>query len=110
MVKGQFSDLLGRDREWFTTKAWARQTWRPRPALQARNRLGSLELYTGQDFDSAEYELLDDAWSHDHCPLCGEEISDLPQAMHHEGYVHEGEWICPLCYERWVSSGAPPAA
>jgi hypothetical protein len=111
MVKNEFSDFGGRPLEWFRARSWTRQAWVPRPALRGKGRAGGgLELFLGQEFDPNRYELIQDAWSHDHCPLCGEEISDLPHAPYHDGYVHGGEWICPTCYERWVGSGAPPAA
>jgi hypothetical protein len=110
MAKTEFFDYGSRPVEWFRSQSWTRMTWSPRPALQERGQSRSLELYTGQPFDPVQYELIEGGWSHDHCPLCGEEISDLPHAPHHEGYVHNDEWICPACYERWVKSGAPPAA
>ena len=110
MVKSEFADFGGRPLGWFQARSWTQRTWRPRPALREKGGRSALELYHGQDYDPKRYELVEDAWSHDHCPLCGEEISDLPHAPHDSGYEHAGEWICPPCYERWVRPDAPPAA
>jgi hypothetical protein len=110
MVKREFSDFGGRTQAWFQARTWTPRSWLPRPALRRKDGKGGLDLYLGQEFDPEHYELLEEAWSHDHCPLCGEEISDLPHAPHHQGYERDGEWICPPCYERWVRIGAPPAA
>lgn len=55
---------------------WTRRKWRRQPGLVEKNRR-SIAFYFGQEYDKDKYDLVDDAWGHDHCKLCFKTISDF---------------------------------
>jgi Clp amino terminal domain, pathogenicity island component len=82
---------------------WQRRLSVPREALvrQADHRL---MLYAGQEFDAAEFDLVKDGWTHDHCVICWKMIY-LPEAPSQSfGYSNGQEWLCQRCYEGFVSA------
>ena len=83
---------------------WARQDnyelkdWFPGKALIEKNGGGS-RLFTGQSFDDKHFELKEDGWTHDHCEICFETLSDSNEK---EGYFNGQIWICKSCHELFI--------
>ena len=77
--------------------------WRPRPALIDKSTK-STRLYTGQKFDSAYFDLVEDGWSHDHCEICFTRISEGSNGECEYGYFNGGVWVCKNCFEMILSS------
>jgi hypothetical protein len=86
------------------------------------------EQYRGAVFERRLWKRVSPDWSHDHCATCTADLSDLPAADYHEGYVTftpqddeprtiSGEgytfvpgpqengaslnWVCPKCFEEY---------
>lgn len=58
--------------------------------------------FTGQEYDPSEYELVVDAWDHEHCWICHAkiEVGDSYWAsVEPEGYE-----LCHGCHERYIAS------
>ena len=73
--------------------------WKPRAALIDKNG-GTSTLYTGQKYDSSYTNLVEDGWTHDHCPICDIRISDYKdENTVTSGYFNGFDWICKDCYE-----------
>lgn len=66
---------------------WVLKPWSASSALFARKGAPSAKFH-GQEFDPAKYDLVEEAWSHDHCPFCSVKISDDPVPALHCGGMH----------------------
>jgi len=83
--------------------------WHPSPALLPRSNKGASSKFHGQAYDQAEYELVEDGWSHDHCPFCWVTIED----REYEGAVTTAftdgyNWVCPPCFARYLEDKLDP--
>jgi hypothetical protein len=43
-------------------------------------------------------------WDHEHCELCHETIS-AAEGHPHYGFTDGKEWVCEVCYEKYILSG-----
>jgi hypothetical protein len=68
--------------------------WHPLPALIDK-KSGSIHLYRGQRFDPLYFELDKEGWTHDHCIICFNRISETSD----KPYFNDVDWICKSCYE-----------
>ncbi|MBI1374702.1 MAG: hypothetical protein GC159_18440 [Phycisphaera sp.] len=85
-------------------KDWYRAKWERRPALVHPDG-GAMTLYVGQKYDPAHFNLVADAWDHDHCEVCYATISNksCDNAIQ-DAYTDGRAWICPSCYERMIAN------
>ena len=85
---------------------WRFADWQPPPALVDRNG-GAMSRYQGQSYDPTRFDLVDDAWDHDHCEFCWATVSSEPSwGGFSSAYTDtEGCWICPICFERIIQAG-----
>ena len=90
---------------------WRFAEWQPRPALVGRNG-GAMHEYWGQSYDPTRFDLVDDAWDHDHCEFCWATVSSEPSwGGYSSAYTDtDGYWICPICFERIIQAGEDAAA
>lgn len=75
---------------------WKLRQWFARPALVDKSG-GSSRLYIGQSFDSHYMDLVDNAWTHDHCEVCETDISEGMEA-----FYSDKSWLCKSCYEWFI--------
>lgn len=84
---------------------WQPKRWTPQPALIEING-GSSQLYHGQKYDPQYFNLVDDGWTHDHCLICFQTISnnsDQNEQVVSEGYTDQfNNWICHNCYSNFI--------
>ena len=58
-------------------RAFIELRFEPQSALVARQSEGGyrhVRLYDGEPFDESRFELVDRAWDHEHCFVCGDRI------------------------------------
>jgi hypothetical protein len=85
--------------------AWTHKVWTPTPALIDKTS-GSSRQYVGQKFDAKYFDLVPDGWTHDHCEICYETISNKEGYGDNEGYeADNGDWICNDCYNLFIKGG-----
>jgi hypothetical protein len=94
--------------EQLTDRNFSHFTFAPRPALRARMPMNGYRVereYTGGDFSSEEWELIDGRWDHQHCTVCYFRI----EPDHTYWSNGQGLIICDTCHE-YVSTaeGASP--
>lgn len=75
--------------------------WHPRDAL-VRNDGSRATIYTGQPFDSAQYQIGKGAWDHDHCEVCNWTFHGSATPANITGYFNGYNWLCTECYERFI--------
>ncbi|XOV68697.1 MAG: hypothetical protein ACFHU9_05845 [Fluviicola sp.] len=81
---------------WIKHLDWTQESWKPKTALV--DKKGNVtHLYTGQKFDAKYFDLVDKAWSHDHCDICSNRIEEGDTYA-----IAEGNIICDLCFEDFV--------
>ncbi len=56
--------------------SWILQKFKTRHGLVEKGAEGVLQRYDGQPYDSNRFELVEDAWEHDHCVLCGQMLME----------------------------------
>ncbi len=87
--------------------------WRDRPALRARGDLPVYGPYVeNEPYDPERWELVPNAWDHEHCLLCDVHICadgdhGYTQAYFSAGPAHfdpngDEVWICPPCFARYL--------
>ena len=69
----------------------------PGPGLWNEDRT-FLKLYRGQKYDPTKWKLVEGAWDHEHCTVCGFTIVDGHSFWH----TGEGWCLCDACYEYYV--------
>jgi len=79
---------------------WRRESWVRRDALVQQT--GTTDLYVGQRYDPAYYELVRGGWSHDHCEICWWTLSEGGDDEHSVGYTDGRRWICTECYQQFI--------
>jgi len=61
-----------------------------------------LVLYEGGAFDTATFQLESEAWDHEDCDACGEQIAPMTLCyVTSRGYYVA---LCEKCYERFVKN------
>jgi hypothetical protein len=81
---------------------WTYKIWKPTPALIDKSG-GSSRQYVGQKFDPKYFDLVADGWTHDHCEVCFQTISNIEDYGDADGYESEnGDWICKDCYDLFI--------
>lgn len=81
---------------------WIKRIWKCQPALVDKSG-GIVEQYVGQKYDPSKSDLVADAWTHDHCAICGWALFESPDQEHGVGYLsNEGSWACSECYNKFI--------
>jgi hypothetical protein len=83
---------------------WECRTWFPRPALIDKKTGFASHLYTGQRFDSHYFTLADKGWTHDHCLICFQSISEAVEQTEINGYFDGNDWVCTFCFEKFIQA------
>ena len=105
----EYAEYLRRKMDRLRASAWYFAAWERRPAL-IRRAGGVMRLYTGQEYDPGEYELVDGAWDHDHCEICQATISnDNYKDEIREAFTDGRNWLCPKCHRQIISGGPSEA-
>lgn len=89
----------------FKTRTWTLKKWTRQAALVAKDG-SSIAFYGGQPYDADKFDLVTDAWGHDHCELCFVTISDFVREgdkarVVNEGYTDGDNWVCCECFRRY---------
>jgi hypothetical protein len=83
-----------------------RKVFRPISALRALDGPQGHTVhkpYEGGDYDPSKYELIPNAWTHEHCKVCSYQIQE-----DHSYWANEAdEFLCDACYEHYVLEGKP---
>ena len=91
------------------SQKWQLKKWKAQPALIEKSGR-FIQYYYGQKYDFGKFELVEDAWDHDHCEFCNITISNCE----HKNCIHEAYesadhcWVCPDCYRHLVISREDP--
>lgn len=86
---------------WVKMVNWDLEKWMPKSALVDKD--GNVtHLYVGQKFDKTYFDLIDKAWTHDHCDICFLSIEEGDNCA-----IAEGNIICELCYEDFAKVQTP---
>jgi hypothetical protein len=75
--------------------------WEPRDAL-VRLDGSRATIYTGQDFDPAQYQIKRKFWDHDHCQVCNWTLFASDDPGHVNGYTDGYNWLCTECNQKFV--------
>jgi hypothetical protein len=90
---------------------WTKRLWRDRPALMSKDRRSAREYTRGETFNPEIWDLVPDAWDHEHCGVCMDHICNHPdcgfQEAYYSGDEETGGWICPPCYGRLIEGWEP---
>ena len=81
---------------------WTYKKWTSTPALIDKSG-GSSQQYIGQKFDPKYFDLVENGWTHDHCEICFETISNKPGYGETDGYVADNSvWLCEQCFSLFI--------
>jgi hypothetical protein len=94
--------------DWCRGRLWTQREWKCRPALVHRKG-GAVSLYTGQKYDPEKIDLVEDAWTHDHCTICYFALHESDDRQERFGWVSGYDWVCGECYELFLKNKAEPA-
>lgn len=87
--------------QWVKMLNWNLDKWLPKAGLVDKN--GNVtHLYFGQKFDETYFDLVDKAWTHDHCDICSNRIEENDECA-----IAEANIICEVCYEDFVHAQTP---
>jgi len=90
------------------SKEWQLKVWAKQPALVNKSKT-ELRKYVGQKYDSKQFNLVNDAWDHDHCQFCWASIRDCDCGeCIKEAFEYKGRWICPNCFEHLIKNAEDP--
>ena len=82
--------------------SWTLQLWTTRPALIDKKG-GSSRPFVGQKYDPNYFDLVDNGWTHDHCEICFQTISDIKDYGDLEGFTnYNNEWVCKSCFDLFI--------
>jgi hypothetical protein len=84
---------LFEDLEYLRSITWEFETWKTSPALIDKSG-GTLRQYNGGKFDEKYFIILDKGWTHDHCEICSEKITNDVKAYQSK----DNDWLCESCY------------
>ena len=95
----------------YRSSRWRPRRWQSQPALMSKDRSGAREYVAGEQFNPEIWDLVPDAWDHEHCGVCMAHICDHPDCGFQDAYYAEDEedggWICPPCYQQLVEGWQP---
>jgi hypothetical protein len=82
--------------------------WMKQPALVNKSKM-EYRWYDGQEYDPQLFDLVEDAWDHDHCEFCNSTIKDCDCGeCVKEAYENDGKWMCQGCFEHLIENGEEP--
>lgn len=131
MAAGEVTDIERNDLDphhrdksaWITDLSFRPEHWTRQPALTSKDGTQQMLYREGDEYDPALWDLVPNAWDHDHCAICWTHIWDDDDGGYgfSKAYVNDsGAWVCPPCYEllfrdrveSWIQAGRPrpPAA
>ena len=96
--------------QWALTRDWTFKKWFPQPALIHKSG-GTISRYTGQKFDPAKIDLIQEGWSHDHCEICFWTLHLTDDSESGSGYFdgYTG-WLCSECFSKFIQKAEQDAA
>lgn len=107
MSNEHYTELRNTIREW-QSQEWHLKKWKKQPALVSKSGK-EIQFYYGQDFAPETFDLIENAWEHDHCEFCWITISDcVHNKCIQEAYESDDGWICPDCYEHLIINQEDP--
>lgn len=81
---------------WVKSLKWNLEKWIPKPALV--DKKGNVtHLFVGQIYNTEYFDLIDKAWTHEHCDICSKKIEEDDICA-----IAKGNIICELCFEDFV--------
>ena|SRR5438093_1377877 len=81
---------------------WTYKVWMPTAALIDKSG-GSSSQYVGQKFDPKYFDLVEDGWTHEHCEICYQRITNIEDYGDEDGYeAQNGDWVCKECYNLFI--------
>lgn len=90
-----------------TDLSFRQQRWENQPALVSKDGMSQRPYEAGEEFDPDIWDLVPDAWDHEHCSICGDHVCAHPDCGHPNSYLNnEGEWVCPPCFGRYLKHRA----
>lgn len=84
---------------------WEKRGCEPRDALVHRESHRTY-LYSGQPYDSVQFDLVKGGWRRCHCVICWRDLLQDRDREHTEAYTNGQDWLCAKCYEIFVESGS----
>ena len=79
---------------------WHKAAWKPRDIVIRRSD-GTFSFELSLAEDSANFTLVKNGWTKDHCFVCRWELFEA-EDEHGTGYTNGRSWLCMECYERFV--------
>lgn len=90
--------------EWARQETWVKRKWAAGAALVSKSGVSD---YAGQRFNPEYMQLVDDAWTHDHCEICWWSLYESDEDDHGVGYTTDGhKWLCSECFSQFVENKA----
>jgi hypothetical protein len=82
------------------SRQFTRRIFSPAPGLVQNQACGSVFVkpYRGRKYDPEKWKLVEGAWDHEHCTVCGFTIVD----GHSLWDTGEGRCLCDACYEYYM--------
>jgi hypothetical protein len=88
--------------EYLRQGTWTLQVWTPLAALIDKKG-GASRPYVGQKYDPDYIDLVPNGWTHDHCEICFQTISDIKDYDDTEGFTNDNnEWLRKSCFELFI--------
>jgi len=82
---------------------WEKRAWSPRDVVLHRET-HLLSFDTTLRERSPDFNLVPDGWTKDHCAICRWELfASEGQPDHSTGYTNGRDWLCPECYEKFIT-------
>lgn len=107
MVDKYYEDMRNTIKK-YQSQEWLLKEWKKRPALFDKSGK-YIKRYSGEEFDSKIYDLIENGWDHEHCEFCWITICDDNHQEHvHQAYESDGNWICPDCYQHLILDHEDP--
>ena len=86
-----------REFKWY----WHQQEYKPRDlAIHRTDARISFELSLAGD--PAEFQLVKNAWTKDHCVICRWELLESADPQRSTAYTNGRDWVCTECYEKFL--------
>jgi hypothetical protein len=81
---------------WARTLLWSKQLWKAKDALIDKSS-GTTALFIGQKYDSKYFDLIENAWNHDHCDICFAKI-EIGDTV----YESDSQLVCQFCFVEFI--------
>ena len=88
---------LFEDLKYLRSVTWKFETWKNSPALIDKSG-GTLRQFNGQKFDEKYFDMLPEGWTHDHCEICSDKITNDMKAYQSQ----DDDWVCESCYNFFI--------